>query len=745
MTPPNSRTALYSSATDDWPTPADFYARLDAEFGFALDVCSSVANHRAPTFYALDHPDPHRRDGLERDWVADAATAGGAVWVNPPYGRAIATWLAKAHKTAQAGATVVGLVPVRADAAWWHNLVLATGAEVWFVRGRLTFGAAKNTAAFASAVVIYRPTDIPGKPGQVGVIAAKAPAQAPPPTGGHGEAAGKDAAAAVAAYTPGSMAADRWALAAAPVRAAVTAIKPRDAHSARVYASTLTWYLIQPGCWKGDTAPDLTRLLRLDTITRVTNAAASHHGRTSRRAQLRQLSRANGVAPDTASVAPGKRRPSADPVLLAAAQRAIPVADLVTGWRVRVCGDFATPGLSEVVSALAQVNANVSDDGAVTVWSPASIRGLAEVSDQPVKVTVTSQQNPAAARALAGKPMSRRAVLAQARRMAELVGPHQVAPAPEVPVHIAKVLADYTPSPRNRVAWRANWSLAHRLVQGYQPPSARNAALVCSHVAGFLTWYSTWAGRQAAGPVGAEELTEDVVEAWVKAATQSDRSRATIRSTMRRAIRSLYPSRAPLKVSHKPIAAPYSADEMLMWRRLAAAQPTPARTARISFLVGLGAGAGLSASDLRDMTAEAFTDAWLGTAKPVLMVTVSNSRRPRTIPVRGEYASLVRRALELHSELGKAPGDLIVGQVRDRINVANAFHRTVRTATDDLMVHLARLRNTWLVATMCAPVSLADLLRAAGLVSSRTITDLLGYCPPGDQRAVAHVLSGAGR
>jgi len=49
--------AIYSSASDNWPTPREFYDRLDSEFGFTLDVCSSVANHKAPEFYALDHPD----------------------------------------------------------------------------------------------------------------------------------------------------------------------------------------------------------------------------------------------------------------------------------------------------------------------------------------------------------------------------------------------------------------------------------------------------------------------------------------------------------------------------------------------------------------------------------------------------------------------------------------------------------------------------------------------------------------
>ena len=165
--------AHLSSKTDNWPTPQHFFDALNAEFGFVLDVCASTTNHKASSFYALDHPDESRRDGLAADWATDAAGLGGAIWMNPPYGRPIAAWMAQAHAAAQAGATVVTLVPVRADTTWWHEHVLATGAEVRYVRGRLTFGDAVNTAAFASAVVIYRPTDILGAPGPVSTMPAR--------------------------------------------------------------------------------------------------------------------------------------------------------------------------------------------------------------------------------------------------------------------------------------------------------------------------------------------------------------------------------------------------------------------------------------------------------------------------------------------------------------------------------------------------------------------------------------------
>lgn len=165
--------AHLSSTTDNWPTPQSFFDVLNIEFGLVLDVCASTTNHKATSFYALDHPEKDRRDGLTADWAGDAIQLGGAIWMNPPYGRPIAAWMAKAHAAARAGATVVTLVPVRADTAWWHDHVLATGAEVRYVRGRLTFGDAVNTAAFASAVVIYRPTDVAGAPGTVSTMPAR--------------------------------------------------------------------------------------------------------------------------------------------------------------------------------------------------------------------------------------------------------------------------------------------------------------------------------------------------------------------------------------------------------------------------------------------------------------------------------------------------------------------------------------------------------------------------------------------
>ena len=132
----------FSSKTDLWATPQDFFDKLHAEFDFNLDVCATPENAKCARYFTkLD-------DGLAQDWR-------GVVWMNPPYGREIGAWMKKASESAQGGATVVCLVPARTDTRWWHDHAMR--GEVRFVRGRLKFGGAKFSAPFPSAVVIFRP------------------------------------------------------------------------------------------------------------------------------------------------------------------------------------------------------------------------------------------------------------------------------------------------------------------------------------------------------------------------------------------------------------------------------------------------------------------------------------------------------------------------------------------------------------------------------------------------------------
>lgn len=133
-------TAHLSSEKDEWATPQDLFDKLDAEFGFTLDVCATAANAKCADFF--DH------NALDRDWV-------GVCWMNPPYSE-IDLWMRKAYESAQAGATVVCLVPSRTDVGWtWE---WARHGEVRFVSGRLHFvddEGHTGPAPFPSAIVVF--------------------------------------------------------------------------------------------------------------------------------------------------------------------------------------------------------------------------------------------------------------------------------------------------------------------------------------------------------------------------------------------------------------------------------------------------------------------------------------------------------------------------------------------------------------------------------------------------------------
>ncbi len=52
----------YTSSTDEWATPQKVFDELNDEFGFTLDPCASVYNHKTDVYYDME------ADGLAKDW-----------------------------------------------------------------------------------------------------------------------------------------------------------------------------------------------------------------------------------------------------------------------------------------------------------------------------------------------------------------------------------------------------------------------------------------------------------------------------------------------------------------------------------------------------------------------------------------------------------------------------------------------------------------------------------------------------
>ena len=139
--------AIYSSNSDEWATPQQFFDKLNNEFHFTLDPCANADNHKCSEYFTKDD------NGLLQSW------GGHSVFCNPPYSK-ISDWVRKCYEEGHKdNTTVVCLIPARTDTRYFHNYILHR-AEIRFVKGRLKFGDGKGTAPFPSMLVIYRGAEV---------------------------------------------------------------------------------------------------------------------------------------------------------------------------------------------------------------------------------------------------------------------------------------------------------------------------------------------------------------------------------------------------------------------------------------------------------------------------------------------------------------------------------------------------------------------------------------------------------
>lgn len=81
---------LFTSKSDEWATPQDFFDKLNDEFHFILDVCATAENAKCKRYFTKE------QNGLKQEWK-------GVCWMNPPYGRQISLWVYKALESARGG------------------------------------------------------------------------------------------------------------------------------------------------------------------------------------------------------------------------------------------------------------------------------------------------------------------------------------------------------------------------------------------------------------------------------------------------------------------------------------------------------------------------------------------------------------------------------------------------------------------------------------------------------------------
>ena len=560
-------------------------------------------------------------------------------------------------------------------------------------------------------------------------------------------------------YCPRDLSERQWDLARLTAVTAVVATGVSTDESATVLLGHLARFLVWHPAWDRTASPDLEVLLRAPHVEAYVAASAKHR---VARPYLHRVARAIGAIPDTTAVRRVKQRPAARRfwttvvdlgsfTTLAEAYRRRGYAVMATIFEGLI-PELTTPDgdhghlIAEVASAREGELGTIGS----AVRAAEELRVARDVEAKGVRVVHSTKAEPVKPKV--AKPLSRTAAVRAAKaeiaqreavRVSAVREHVEVGELPQLGAAIAGAVAAFRPHQFSDASWELVEVATRHLATAYEPPSVSWVRTQMGILARFCLWVASRPARpsptEALRP--AELLEGGLVEAYLAGpvAASPDSTRATVRSALRRAVRRLAPASAPQVISYQPVQPPYTPFECASLVRLARNQPTATLRRELSAIVALGLGAGLSSAEQRGVTRESVVEGELG-ATTALFVRVGGAT-PRTVVVRATYESLLREVLDLHQKAGRKPTDPLYGLSKARHNVTSPVTQRAKTAlTTGVDVDSARLRSTWLVAAMSAPVPLGALLRASGLRSARTLVDLLAYCPSPDEAAVAAIL-----
>lgn len=146
---------LFSSVKQDWNTP-ESVLKLVREYAggqIAFDPCSGPGS----IVGAKLEWKPPEHDALIEPWWPHTGSGGtqNTTFVNPPYGRTLNDWSAKIRLVGRTvcWANMIVLVPARTDTRWFQPF-FAEADAICFVKGRLKFLGAENSAPFPSAIIL---------------------------------------------------------------------------------------------------------------------------------------------------------------------------------------------------------------------------------------------------------------------------------------------------------------------------------------------------------------------------------------------------------------------------------------------------------------------------------------------------------------------------------------------------------------------------------------------------------------
>ena len=317
---------------------------------------------------------------------------------------------------------------------------------------------------------------------------------------------------------------------------------------------------------------------------------------------------------------------------------------------------------------------------------------------------------------MANRPLSR---TASRQRAKELADRHENPP--PLPPSYSDWLAQYSPeAPDVAPQWNETREVVFEVARRVQKVTSLTGF---KRVVGTVAKAFAHAAANGRSIDPADVLSERNINWHVGQLRGSDQTRATYRSDLRRAAR-YWPGTGiverPQQMVHKSIQMPYSASESRTLSRVIRSQPTTVRGVQARAYFGLGLGAGLRSKEILKLHTTSFR---LVESCDVLVVDVPDigDKPGRTVPVLPEWRDLVEQGIS------DSPGPFVTETGKNHVG---ASYKRLKTKSKHPPIVQDRLRNTWLTALMGSPdISLATLLRIAGLCSARSLEGLVEYVP----------------
>ena len=255
---------------------------------------------------------------------------------------------------------------------------------------------------------------------------------------------------------------------------------------------------------------------------------------------------------------------------------------------------------------------------------------------------------------------------------------------------------------------------------------------------GAATHLSAWAWQSAGLPLEREVIFHrDTIARFIAtgASHWKPAGRGNLRSQLLRMAEVLLNRSMSLRrlgaLPPSEAARPYSEKELISLRNWASSQSTAFRRTNAAVLLALGAGAGLSASEIGQLRiGEIHVD-------PVGVVVHVSGERARAVPVMRRWETvLIERAASLPSESFAFRENHTV----DYPNLISSF--VTRSGTMRVRPTSQRLRATWIVHHLAAGIPVVQLMLASGVESLEAFTRYVKFVPEVDQTTTRFTLRG---